>query len=221
MQPGQFLKLLQDPHKITPEEVQTLKNLLRSHPYFQVAHALLAKVAYDRDRLGAEQAIQIAAVYATDRAHFKALLEDAQPFAGSIQEVAPATSPIPKTEKKPKTKAYDFVNGYINTIRQKAKQKITKKKSLAQLDSIQAFLQEAVHFKPQLLQESPHTDLQVDLTQHSTTFHDYLATETLAQILGQQGKLQRALAIYEKLILKFPEKKTYFEALIEQLKYSV
>ena len=217
MQSEQFLKLLHTPQKITPEEVQTLQNLLRSHPHFQIAHALLAKVAYDRDRLSAEQAIQIAAVYATDRAYFKALLEDTQPFTASTREVVPATS-MPEAEKAPKTRAYDFVNGYVNTIQQKAKQKITKKKSLAQLNSIQAFLQEDVNFSPQSLQTSPYTDLQVDLTQHSTTFHDHLATETLAQILGQQGKLQRALAIYEKLILKFPEKKTYFGSCIEQLK---
>jgi tetratricopeptide (TPR) repeat protein len=220
MQPEQFLKLLHTPHSITPEEVQTLKNLLRRHPHFQIAHALLAKVAYDRDRLSADQAIQIAAVYATDRAYFKALLEDTQPFSASTREVMPAT-PIPEAGKIAKTRAYDFVNAYVNTIQQKAEQKITKKKSLAQLNSIQVFLQEDVNFHPQSLQTSSYADLKIDLTQHSTTFHDHLATETLAQILGQQGKLQRALAIYEKLILKFPEKKTYFANCIEQLKYPI
>ena len=110
------------------------------------------------------------------------------------------------------------MHDYINTIQQKAQHKITKQKSLAQLDSIQAFLQKYVNFKPQSLQVVPHEDFQVDLTQQSTAFHDDMATETLAQILWQQGKLQRALAIYEKLMLKFPEKRTYFASLIEQIK---
>nr|MCU0318239.1 hypothetical protein [Amoebophilaceae bacterium] len=99
MQPAQFLKLLHAPHNITSEEVQTLKALLRSHPHFQIAYALLAKAAYDRDRLGAEQAVQIAAVYATDRAHLKALLEDAQPFVAPIREVVPATTSIPEVDE--------------------------------------------------------------------------------------------------------------------------
>ena len=125
----------------------------------------------------------------------------------------------PEEEKElPQAGGHDFVNSYINTIQRKSQRKITKQQSLAQLDSIQAFLQKDVNFKPKSLQEMPHEDAQVDLTRKSTTFHDGLATENLAQVLWQQGKLQRALVIYEKLMLKFPEKKTYFVTRIEALK---
>ncbi len=218
MQAEQLLKLLHDPYKITPEDVAALHDLLQLYPYFQAAYALIAKAAYDQDQLSAVQAVQRAAVYATDRTYLRALLKNKPPFAVPAPEAAPDTS-APKGEKiSPKVRAYDYINGHIHTIQQKEQRKITNPQSLAQLDSIQAFLQKNVAFKPKPLQEISNEAFQVDLTQKSTAFHDDLATENLAQVLWQQGKLQRALAIYEKLVLKFPEKKAYFTALIEKLK---
>ena len=45
---------------------------------------------------------------------------------------------------------------------------------------------------------------------------DNLATETLAKVYLMQQKPSEAIRIYERLLLKFPEKKPYFAALIEK-----
>jgi len=219
MQAEQLLRLLQNPHKTTPEDVVALHNLLKLYPYFQAAYALIAKEAYDRDQHSARQEIQTAAVYATDRHHLKALLEDTPPFSAPTPEVAPAISAPKEEEVTPNTTQYDWVaNSYINAIKQKKQRTITNPKSLAQLNSIQAFLQKEVHFKPQAPQDVSSEGLQVDFTQESTTLNDNLVTENLAQVLRQQGKLQRAVAVYEKLMLKLPKKKAYFADLIEAIK---
>ncbi|UXP31804.1 hypothetical protein N6H18_15765 [Reichenbachiella agarivorans] len=57
-----------------------------------------------------------------------------------------------------------------------------------------------------------------DLSETSTMFPDNLVTENLATILTDQGKIERAIEIYEKLILKNPKKKAYFASQIEKLK---
>ena len=218
MKAEQLLRLLHHPHKTTPEDVSKLQNLLQQYHYFQVGYALLAKTAYDQDRATAGQVIQRAAIYATDRHHLKALLEDAPPFSAPATAPNKAAAHAYSEEEVAQADNDHFINGYINTIRQKAKRPITKKKSLAQRHIIQDFMQKDVHFKPQPRQEMPDEAFQLDLTQKSATFHDNLATENLAQVLVQQGKLQRALEIYDKLILKFPEKRRYFASLIEELK---
>ncbi|MCF8330850.1 MAG: hypothetical protein K9H84_00195 [Bacteroidales bacterium] len=47
--------------------------------------------------------------------------------------------------------------------------------------------------------------------------HEFIS-ETLAMIYQRQGKINKAIEIYQKLSLKFPEKKRYFANLIEELK---
>ncbi len=57
-----------------------------------------------------------------------------------------------------------------------------------------------------------------DLSLQSVEMKDDFATENLAQILAKQGKRDKAIEIYEKLILKNPRKKSYFASRISELK---
>lgn len=45
-----------------------------------------------------------------------------------------------------------------------------------------------------------------------------IVTETLAGVYAAQGDIQKAINTYQQLILRFPEKKSYFATLIEKLK---
>ncbi len=57
-----------------------------------------------------------------------------------------------------------------------------------------------------------------DLAEDSGMFSDNIVSETLVDILLKQGKKEKAIEVLKKLIWKFPQKKAYFAAQIENLK---
>ena len=84
------------------------------------------------------------------------------------------------------------------------------------LDLINNFLRRQPRLtRPAMLPPAPGT--QADLSTRSTRVEPELVSEGLARILVRQGKTARAIEIYEKLMVKQPEKMAYFGAQIQQL----
>ena len=91
------------------------------------------------------------------------------------------------------------------------------------LDLINSFLQRApapTRRRTAPLPSAPEPDAQADLSVRSTRAEPDLASESLAKILTRQGKIDRAIAVYERLMVKQPEKMAYFAAQIESLRPS-
>lgn len=91
------------------------------------------------------------------------------------------------------------------------------------LDLINSFLKRApapTRRRTAPLPSAPEPDEQADLSVRSTRAEPDLASESLAKILARQGKTERAIAVYERLMVKQPEKMAYFAAQIESLRPS-
>lgn len=56
-----------------------------------------------------------------------------------------------------------------------------------------------------------------NMAKKSLIDNENIVTETLAKVYADQGNISKAKSIYEQLILKFPEKKSYFASLIKNL----
>ena len=70
------------------------------------------------------------------------------------------------------------------------------------------------------LQREPSQSAAVSSAQDTAgaDYADLFPTETLAQILVEQGRTEEARRIYSRLALDIPEKSAYFATLIEKLK---
>lgn len=56
-----------------------------------------------------------------------------------------------------------------------------------------------------------------NMAKKSLVDNENIVTETLAKVYADQGNISKAKSIYEQLILRFPEKKSYFATIIRNL----
>ena len=104
----------------------------------------------------------------------------------------------------------------LNTSDSNASNKVAEKpKNIKQrqLNIIDQFIQNNPRITPH--QEKPL--LSDDISMESVEEKDEMFTETLARIYIKQGYYSKALFIYKKLSLKFPEKSSYFAGQIKKI----
>jgi len=84
----------------------------------------------------------------------------------------------------------------------------------SKMDIIDKFIQE----EPSISRPEKTAFFDPDIVAQESVFDDgILVTETLATIYADQGNYRKAKEIYQLLILKYPEKSSYFAALIQEL----
>lgn len=225
-----------------------LKKVQENFPYFQIPHVLIARYEFLKSEGTKSQLLAPAALTSPDRIWLKKLIEKPIPedfklakekddflpedkeniqdpatrttslknlglqLKGQVpeEEVAPkAEKPAPKRRKPPK-------DDLIETIKRKEKRQIVDSKKQEQIDMIKAFSKK--EFKLATIKEIEANQNTENLADSSTKLNENLLSESFAKILAKQGKKAMAKEIYEKLGLKFPEKRSYFADLIEKLK---
>ncbi len=110
----------------------------------------------------------------------------------------------PKEKKKPATKKVAKST--------KATKKTTAPKSQDKI--IEKFIKE----EPRITKNAKPSDSKVDMAKQSSKMREDVISESLAKIYVKQGKVEKAIDIYKKLIWKLPQKKALFAAQIEKLK---
>jgi hypothetical protein len=98
----------------------------------------------------------------------------------------------------------------IKTTKKKVRPESQKQKE--QIEIIDQFIKA----KPSISKPSGDQQ-QLDLSETPESYNENVVSETLALILIKQGKKEKAVEVLRKLIWKFPQKKAYFAAHIEDL----
>ena len=120
-----------------------------------------------------------------------------------------------KIKKIPETlEPADSLIEEIKSTKKKVKPDGPKQKE--QIEIIENFIKTQPTISKNKLM-SPPADSS-DLAEKSLLYGDNIVSETLVEILLKQGKKDKAIEVLKKLIWKFPQKKAYFAAQIEDLK---
>jgi hypothetical protein len=127
------------------------------------------------------------------------------------QPDAEEETPKPKQKSRPKSDGQDL----IETIKKRAKREILDEKKKEQIDMIKAFSKR--EFKLATLKEMENFQKQDDLSKSSTQLNNSLISEPYAKLLLAQGKKHKAKEIYRKLMVKFPDKSSYFAELLKEI----
>lgn len=237
-----LMELVEHPDIIDNKDVEELEVLLHRYPYFTVGQALLAigmnRTGHDK----AAQQLRLAAAMVPDRKVLRKRFiqlpdeyssEPAVEPKEEISDIIPEkTLVIPEIDLgkdseelnkefailEEKKKTLDELMAIIeNKIAQLESEKSKPKESAKKLtksEIIDKFIAE----NPSISRPKQEFFNPISAAQDSVVDQDNIVSETLATIYVKQGYFEKAISIYEKLILKFPEKSIYFAGQIIELK---
>jgi hypothetical protein len=209
----QFLELIQKADQLEKADYLLIQKVQKNFPFFYISHALSTR--FEVKNQDSIPSLTFAAVTSADRAWLKNWLY--QPLETQVQQVDTMVSEKEEDTSSSKSKKRAAPkDDLIESIRRKEKKEILDSKKREQIDLIKAFSKKEI--KLATIKEIEANQNNVNLADGSTSLNEGLMSETFAKILLQQSKKAQAIEIYEKLALKFPEKRAYFADLIEKSK---
>ena len=229
-----FLKIVSHPASISSQEIEALEEVVENFPYCQLAHVLIAKASHDQSSMLASQKLKKAAVYAYNRDALKKLIlqpvaAEEMSLSAAASEATPAGSPapvappapleeVPLILDMPDSREDQLLSELENTVQAPDSMPADEKRALEkrrQLELIDNFIKTAPRISSLRSDDSTFPDR--DLSEKSSSLGMKVVSESLAKIMLKQGKVEKAIEIYQELICKYPEKKAYFAEKIEQL----
>ena len=231
MNKEQFYNCLKGNNQVSPETKSQLSEIVNDFPYCQSARLLLTALLYRENDIRYDKELATTAVYAGNRgvlrryiyqSNKKSAAQILLPDAHADAETSQKPGNIEKPESDAETpdriaELRKIVEERIHEIEAKDKEKTadTPKKTVSHKTK-NDLIEEFIKNEPSISRHKSTFFNPVTAAKKSVTDQENIISETLARIYVDQGFVDKAISIYEKLSLKYPEKSTYFAALIEK-----
>ena len=205
-----IISLINNPQEITNADVSKLDSLLIKHPYFSSAQLLLAKGLLNTDSIRYNRQLKKAAAYSLDRQKLFSLITlnnitkvEAIIRKGGELKTAEEQLEIGKPLEFDDSENHSFSEWLALT---KVK-KIERKEQPKTTNLVDNFLEKGVKISRQKKEVFFKA---TDVAKESLIENNELVTPTLAKVYLEQEHYGKAILAYEKLILKYPEKSSFF-----------
>ncbi len=196
-----LLKILKNPHKISQSEAIFIDELVKEFPYFQAARAIQLKNHKNLESFQFEKILNKTAIYTSNRK----ILFDFIEHNFLADDFNSKNSKTQKVLKKNESRTFVNWLEQVNLVpidrsnESSTIEKFISKKPNLNIKSIE---------EPEIQNDNESTEL----------IKESLVTETLAKLYVEQENYEKAIQTYKILILKFPEKNSYFASGIKKLK---
>ena len=241
MDKERFQYIIKNPQSINDDDIEMLSSLVATYPYFTIAQVLLA-VGYDlKEDKKLNKQLRLAAAMSPDRNSLRHLLaetkekkntcdlpdefgNDSQQLLDSIvipeidlnksQEELSKEMDLLEEKRRSLDELKNLIEQRIIELEREKEVADKEDKTLSKTEIIDKFIAE----NPQISRPKQEFYNPMTVAQASVVDKENIISETLATIYLNQGYVEKAISVYQKLSLKNPEKSVYFAELIEKAK---
>ena len=248
MDKERFQYIIKNPQSINDNDIEMLSSLVDSYPYFTVAQVLLAVGYDLTEDKKLNKQLRLTAAMSPDRNSLRHLLAESKEKKNtcdlpdefgnesqqttdngqqSLDSIVIPEIDLNKSQEElskemdlleEKRKSLDELK-YLIEQRiielEREKEEVNKEeKTLSKTEIIDKFIAE----NPQISRPKQEFYNPMVVAQTSVVDKENIISETLATIYLNQGYVEKAISVYQKLSLKNPEKSVYFAELIEKAK---
>ncbi|MCK5339038.1 MAG: hypothetical protein KAJ50_09510 [Bacteroidales bacterium] len=243
MERQQFISYINEPGKLDKHSLDDIEDLTKKFPYCQSLQILHLLNLHTTNHVMYSEQLKSSAAHIADRKRLRELIRGMQeegdgrqksesrnqkseirsqkngelvPSDVSTEEQAPKAEPIvpviEQDEEARLLKLKQIVEDRLKEITAESEESPDSTK-LTREEIIDRFMEE----EPSISRPKTKFFDPVKVAKSSREEQPGLVTETLAHIHIQQGNIDKAIEIYRKLSLTFPEKSGYFAAQIKKL----